>query len=331
VDLREEAVLAALLVRVITHPDSAARLRSRPDWCEAVEQRLIQLHYAQPSVVWYLRDYVHQLGASQSDTLQPVLQIPTITQTELHRGAGPSVIQMPIEAGEVGVAITWDRSTSEEEFMLKAHELFREGRSALEEMHAEARGRALERERAHAREVRTAAAEGGPETEHFAALAEASEERVRQLQRPETRRRVRLGDRLARDMWFLRTFLQYGATTTAIAAEWADILVRWASGEVARDPVDLHALAEWKGVGGGDEPGIDSSLVGRRLRVWLGKRLGPNQLVRPDPTAPNGFRRFCPLDRRLERQEPIKGPSMCHGLSGRAHEIFHERQVGRGK
>jgi hypothetical protein len=59
---------------------------------------LQQLHYAQPSMVWFLRDYVHQLGIpARGDVLQPVLQIRTITQSELHRGMGLTVIQMPID------------------------------------------------------------------------------------------------------------------------------------------------------------------------------------------------------------------------------------------
>src|SRR5438034_195685 len=107
-DLRQEAIVAAVLVRIITHPDGAARLRSRPDWCDTVEQRLIQLHFAQPSLVWLLRDYVHQMGGAQSGTLEPVLQIPTITQSDLHRGIRePTVIEMPVDPGEVGVALSW--------------------------------------------------------------------------------------------------------------------------------------------------------------------------------------------------------------------------------
>ncbi len=328
-DLRHEALLVALLERIITARAAAEPLSRRPDWCGHLEMRLAQLHHIQPSIVWFLKEQTGRVNPiNPIAPLQSAIQRATITQSDLVRADRGWTLtpELPLEPGEVAITLMWGLDTSEEEFVIKAREMFREGKASLEDMYEQRRRAALERERAHAMQVRAAAAEGGPEAELFEALAAAADERVTQLEKPPRATRQRLGDRLARDMWFLRRFLHTGDKPTAVAAAWGAVLERWSVAGAVRDPIDAHAAAEWRRAGATDEPQVDAAEVSRRLKKWLGPTLGPNRLVRPDPTGPNGFRAFCALDPRLKREGPVAGPSMCHGLTGRAHQLFHERR-----
>lgn len=128
---------------------------------------------------------------------------------------------------------------------------------------------------------------------------------------------TRLSDQPFRDLWCVREFLR-GTSMAETARQWDHLTVD------SRDLVADFARRERSENKAG---GLSRDTVGRSLRRWLGViRENPN--VRSDPTAPGGYREFCPLDPRLTKQGEVVGPSPCGGLDGELHQAFHEEAVG---
>lgn len=126
---------------------------------------------------------------------------------------------------------------------------------------------------------------------------------------PETR----LSDHPFRDLWCVREFLR-GTSMAEIARQWDQLAID------SRDLVAANAKRERADKKAG---GLSRDTVGRSLRRWLGViRENPN--VRPDRTAPGGYREFCRLDPRLRKEGEVVGPSPCGGLGGEVHKAFHE-------
>lgn len=123
----------------------------------------------------------------------------------------------------------------------------------------------------------------------------------------------RLSDHPLRDLWCVREFLR-GTTMAEIARLWERPAVD------DRDLVAANARRERADKKAG---GLSRETVRRSLRRWLGT-IGQNPNVRPDPTAPGGYREFCPLDPRLAKEGEVIGPSMCSGAEGEMHLAFHE-------
>jgi hypothetical protein len=286
----------AVLIRVITEPRAAERIAQRPDWQRTLHERLVDLDYIQPSMVHFIRDWSASVARqTQSPTLALPLTIPTMTISKIFVGdleTPTQVEDLPVEPGEAAVVLFIRGDTSDEEFRLTANQELREMRAALRALEGEVRKRQFARDEAHLVELdRIIGETKASERRGYEHMRNSVRARAEDMRRPPRRRRTRIGDRLMRDLFWLRGFLTDGRRSERLADGWAALTAEWAGRRPPKptDPIAIQAHAEWSAVRRRAEA-VDGAAVTAGLERWLGTPLGPNPKTRPDPLSPGGYR-----------------------------------------